>query len=570
MTNFLAILVPLLPLVSGLIIGLFGKQLGEKSHRVGVPALVMAFIGSLWLLYAVSSGGPVRVGFQASSAGPHDWLSFSLYIDRLSAVMMVLITGVSTIIHLYSINYLQGERGYARFYALLGLITFVILSLVSSANLFMLFVFWQLLSWMLYLLLAYNFGHPPAVRFAFKTLIVHRVGDVMFLAGILLTYSLFGTLEFSQLFARAAEAEILLPLWPGGQPVISAVTAITLLIFVGAMAKSAQFPLHVWLPDTMDTPTPVSALMHAGIVNAGGFLLNRLAPLYGLSPTTLHVVFAIGALTVVLGAGMMLIQNDIKKTLGFSTMAQMGYMVMECGLGAFALAIFHLIAHGVFKATLFLNAGHVIQASRHEPKRPVADRMEEAVSFSRATWITGVGVTLLLPLIILLIAHGILAIPLQDAQAAVIFLFFAWVTASQAMFSLYRLNAASWKGSGVMLLTLLLVIFTYLWVAETFTYFLYPEPGVAHAYFQVAALPAQLFDGLVLVIAAMIVLGWAHLYTNIRGQRSLLPEWVASLRPRFYVLFMNRLYVDQFYSWAGKGIIRFAQRLDHSLGGWKR
>jgi NADH-quinone oxidoreductase subunit L len=529
----------------------------------------MAFIGSIWMLYAVSVDGPVRIAFQPFSSGSKDWLHFGLFIDRLSAIMMVLITGVSTIIHIYSINYLQGERGYARFYALLGLMTFVILSLVSSANLFMLFVFWQLLSWMLYLLLTYNFGHPPAVRFAFKTLIVHRVGDVTFLAGILLTYYLFETLEFSQLFARAAETEILLPLWPGGQPMISAVTVITLLIFVGAMAKSAQFPLHVWLPDTMDTPTPVSALMHAGIVNAGGFLLNRLVPLYGLSSTTLHVVFAIGALTVVLGACMMLVQNDIKKTLGFSTMAQMGYMVMECGLGAFALAIFHLIAHGVFKATLFLNAGHVIQASRHEPKRPVADRIAEAVSFSRTTWITGVTVTLLLPLIILLIAHGMLAIPLQDAQAAIIFLFFAWVTASQAMFSLYRLNAASWKVSGVMLLTLLLVIFTYLWVAETFTYFLYPEPGVAHAYFQVAALPGHLFDGLVLVIAAMIVLGWAHLYTNIRGQRSLLPDWVAALRPQFYVLFMNRLYVDQFYSWAGKSIIRFAQRLDHSLGGWK-
>ena len=569
MTIFLAILVPLLPLASGLIIGLFGRYLGSRSHQVGVSALVTACLGSLWLLYAVSSGGPVHIALHPSNGGPHDWLSFSLYIDRLSAVMMVLITGVSTIIHLYSINYLQGERGYARFYALLGLITFVILSLVSSANLFMLFVFWQLLSWMLYLLLAYNYGHPPAVRFAFKTLIVHRVGDVAFLAGILLTYFLFGTLEFSQLFARAGDAEILLPLWPGGQPVISAVTAVTLLIFVGAMAKSAQFPLHVWLPDTMDTPTPVSALMHAGIVNAGGFLLNRLAPLYGLSSTTLHVVFAIGALTVVLGAVMMLIQNDIKKTLGFSTMAQMGYMVMECGLGAFALAIFHLIAHGVFKATLFLNAGHVIQASRHEPKRPVVHRNEEAVSFSRATWITGVSVTLLLPLIILLIAHGMLAIPLQDAQATVIFLFFAWVTASQAMFSLYRLNAASWKVSGLMLLVLLLVIFIYLWVAETFTYFLYPEPGVAHAYFQVAALPSQLFDGLVLMIVGMIVVGWAYLYTNIRGQRSLLPTWVSSLRPRFYVLFMNRLYVDHFYSLAGKGIIRFAQRLDHSLGGWR-
>lgn len=567
MTVLLAVLVPLLPLTSGLIIGLFGTWLGKKSYQVGVPALIAAFLASLWVLYAVSAGGPIHLGLPAASAEPKGWFHFGLFIDRLSAVMMVLITGVSTIIHLYSINYLQGERGYARFYALLGLMTFVILSLVSSANLFMLFVYWQLLSWMLYLLLAYNYEHPPAVRYAFKTLIVHRVGDVAFLAGILLAYSQFGTLEFSQLFTRAAEAELLLPLWPGGQPMVSAVTVITLLIFVGAMAKSAQFPLHGWLPDTMDTPTPVSALMHAGIVNAGGFLLNRLAPLYGLSPTTLHVVFAIGALTVILGAGMMLLQHDIKKTLGFSTMAQMGYMVMECGLGAFALAIFHLIAHGVFKATLFLNAGHVIQASRLEPKRPKADNMEEAVSFSRATWITGVSVTLLLPLIILLAAHGLLAIPLRDAQGAVIFLFFAWVTASQAMFSLYRLNAASWKVAAVMLLALLLVIFIYLWVAETFTYFLYPEPGVAHQYFQAAALPGPLFDVLVLAIATTIVLGWAHLYTNVRGQRSLLPDWIAAVRPQLYVMFMNRLYVDQMYSRTAQGLLRFAHRLNQSFGG---
>jgi NADH-quinone oxidoreductase subunit L len=327
--------------------------------------------------------------------------------------------------------------------------------------------------------------------------------------------------------------------------------------------------LHVWLPDTMDTPTPVSALMHAGIVNAGGFLLNRLAPLYGLSSTTLHVVFAIGAFTVLVGAGMMLIQNDIKKTLGFSTMAQMGYMVMECGLGAFALAILHLIAHGIFKATLFLNAGHVIHAARHEPKRPKVDSMTEDVPFSRVTWITGVSVTLLLPLIILLTANGVLAIPLQEEQAEVIFLFFAWVTASQAMFSLYRLNAASWKVSGLMLLALLLIIFIYLWVAKTFTHFLYPEPGEAHQYFVVAALPDPLFNVLVLVITALIVLGWAHLYTNVRGQRGLLPEWVTALRPQFYVLFMNRLYVDQLYARAGQAIIRFAQRLDLRLGGWR-
>ncbi|MEX0828831.1 MAG: proton-conducting transporter membrane subunit [Nitrospirales bacterium] len=567
MTTFVAVLVPLLPLLSSLIIGLFGKQLGEKSYKVGVPALVMAFLGALWMLYAVSVGGPVRIAFQPLFSETTDWLHFGLFIDRLSAVMMVLITGVSVIIHLFSINYLQGERGYARFYVLLGLMTFVILCLVASANLFMLFVCWQLVSWVLYLLLAYNYTHPPAVNSAFKTLIVHRVGDVAFLAGILLTYHLFGTLEFSELFARAAESPSLIPLWPGGQPMVSGVTVITLLLFVGAMAKSAQFPLHVWLPDTMDTPTPVSALMHAGIVNAGGFLLNRLAPLYGLSPTTLHVVFVVGALTVILGATMMLLQNDIKKTLGFSTMAQMGYMIMECGLGAFALAIFHLMAHGVFKATLFLNAGHVIQASRHEPKRPMINRGGEIRPFSPLTWGIGLGVTLVLPLVILLAAHGILKIPLRDAQGAVIFLFFAWVTASQAMFSLYQLYATSLKVVGLMLLALLLIIFTYLWGAETFTYFLYPEPGVTHHYFQVAALDSRLFDALVIVVTAMVVLGWTVLYTNARGQRILLPAWVSTLRPQFYVLFMNRLYVDQLYNKVGQGIIRFAKRLDYSVGG---
>ncbi len=570
MTTFIAILIPLLPLISGLIIGLFGKQLAEQSDKVGVPALVMAFLGSLWILYAVSVDGPVRVAFQPFSSGATDWFQFGLFIDRLSAVMMVLITGVSTIIHLYSINYLQGERGYARFFALLGLTTFVILCLVSSANLFMLFVFWQLLSWVLYLLLAYNYTHPPAIDSAFKTLIVHRVGDVAFLAGILLTYHLYGTLEFSELFARASETVALVSLWPGGDPSISAVTVITLLLFVGAMAKSAQFPLHVWLPDTMDTPTPVSALMHAGIVNAGGFLLTRLAPLYGLSPSTLHVVFVVGAVTVVLGASMMLMQNDIKKTLGFSTMAQMGYMVMECGLGAFGLAIFHLIAHGMFKATLFLNAGNEIHATRYEPKHPQVDRMGAVIPFSPVAWVTGVGVTLLLPLIILLAAHDVLKIPLRDTHGAVIFLFFAWVTASQAMFSLYRLYETSWKVVGLMMLALFMIIFTYLWGAETFTYYLNPKPGVAHQYFQAAALHGGLFDILVIVVTILIILSWTTLYLNARGKQILLPVWISTLKPRLYVLFLNRLYIDHIYSLLAQKIIRFAKHLDHSPGGWRR
>jgi NADH-quinone oxidoreductase subunit L len=178
--------------------------------------------------------------------------------------------------------------------------TFVILSLVSSPNLFMLFVFWQLLSWALYLILSFNFPNRPACQNAFKTFFVHRVGDVSFLCGIFLAYKYFGTLEFTELFKATAEQPQVISLFSGMLD-ISAVTAIALLIFVGAMAKSAQFPLHVWLPDTMDSPTPVSALMHAGIINAGGFLLNRLAPFYALSPNTLHIVFVVGLLTVLLG-----------------------------------------------------------------------------------------------------------------------------------------------------------------------------------------------------------------------------------------------------------------------------
>ena len=178
------------------------------------------------------------------------------------------------------------------------------------------------------------------------------------------------------------------------------------------MSKSAQFPLHIWLPRYLYAPTPVTALLHAGIINAGGFLINRLAPLFGLSSTTLHVAFVIGTLTAVLGATMMLVQNDIKNTLGFSTIGQMGYMIMECGLGAFSLAVFHLIAHGLFKATVFLNCGNVIHKARLEPHFPHADPETREEEFSRLTWFTGFVTTLLIPLLILLVTHGVLHIPL--------------------------------------------------------------------------------------------------------------------------------------------------------------
>ena len=557
----MTILILIFPLLASLVIGVFQKQISSHVAKIGVVATVISFFLSVWALCHVSTEGPIHFMLLPLNPKNPSFLNIGMLVDRLTAVMMVLITSVSTVIHVYSIRYLEGDLGYARFFALLSFMTFVILSLVSSPNLFMLFVFWQLLSWALYLLLAFNFPNRPACQNAFKTFFVHRVGDVSFLCGIFLAYKYFGTLEFADLFKAAAEKPQMISLFSGMLD-ISAVTAIALLIFVGAMAKSAQFPLHVWLPDTMDSPTPVSALMHAGIINAGGFLLNRLAPFYALSPNTLHIVFVIGVLTVLLGASMMLVQNDIKKMLGFSTMGQMGYMIMECGLGAFALAIFHLIAHGLFKASLFLGAGKGIHAAREEPKLPDSPDHGPKKSSNQLTFITGLILTLIMPLIILMVAHGMLNIPLQDAHGAVILLFFAWVTASQVMFSLFRLHAvASWKVASSMIVALFLIGFAYLWAAEVFTHFLYPGPGVSDGFFVAAALNPRVFDMLILLSTVLILTSWVSVYTNAKGKKFFNTNWVNSFRKSLYILLINRFYVDFVYVRWSKNVLRLAQKV---------
>jgi NADH-quinone oxidoreductase subunit L len=241
---------------------------------------------------------------------------------------------------------------------------------------------------------------------------------------------------------------------------------------------------------------------------------------------------------------------------------------MECGLGAFSLAVFHLIAHGLFKATVFLNCGNVIHKARQEPAFPHHGHVLEETEFSRLTWLTGFLATLVLPLSILLAAHGVLRIPLLESQGTVIFLFFAWVTSSQAILTLTRLRAvASWKVSGTMLVTLLLVIFTYLFAVESFTAFLYPDPAVVEHYFKMAALPSRLFDLLVVSATLMTILGWVVIYTNAKGRVIWIPAWIRILQVRLYVLFMNLLYVDPLYAGLGRKLMRIIHRIDkHSFG----
>lgn len=564
----LALIVPSLLLAAAGIV-IVGRETPRFNRaKAAAYPIGLAFIGAIGALVLVTLDGPVTVRFYDPASVASFIIPIGFYVDRLSAVMMTLITGISTIIYCYSTHYMFQDRYARRYLTLICLTDFVLICMVSSGNLMILFLFWQILSYLLYLL-AHNHVHPATLAGAFKTFTLLRVADTAFLAGIALAYQLYGTIEFHELFARAAATPMPIQILPGVE--INAATAITLLFFIGAMGKSAQFPLHLWLPGSLFAPTPVHALLHAGIINAGGFLINRLAPLFGMSSTTLHVAFVVGTVTAALGATMMLAQNDIKKTLGFSTIGQMGYMIMECGLGAFSLAVFHLIAHGLFKATVFLNCGTVIHKARQEPHFPHMGHDDGDPGFSRLTWSTGFVTTVFIPLLILLVTHGVLHIPLLESQGTVIILFFIWITSSQAILTLTRLRAvASWNVSAVMLLTLFFIVFVYLFAIESFTAFLYPNPEEVASYFKAAALSGWLFDLIVVMAALMTILGWTYLYLREHGLMVWMPAWIEEMRIRLYTVFLNRLYADTLYQLIGCMTMQLVHRIDKLERGWSR
>jgi NADH-quinone oxidoreductase subunit L len=530
------------PCVGALLIAIFRRDIGERSARVGIGALLCSALASMSTLVIVLQVDTISfAAITVSSGAAH----YTLHVDRLAAIMMVLISLVSLVIHVYSSRYMVGDQGFVRFFALLGILTFVLLSLVTSGNLLWMCVWWHLITWLLASLLAFNPSSRAAKEAGRRTLWVQGIGDATFLLAVAVLYGAYGTLDLTDLFDRLRAEPTQLAMWPGIGPVFDVVSLTSVLLLIAAMTKSAQFPFHIWLPGTVEAPTPVSALLHAGIVNAGGFLVNRLAPLFGLAPMTLHLMFVIGGVTALIGAATMLTQSSIKRTLVYSTMGQMGYMVMECGLGAFALAVFHLCAHGLFKATLFLNSGANIHKSRTDFKLPAGAKEEGAGAFSAAAWATGFTVTLVLPLIILLAAHGFVQISLLDEQGAVIFLFFGWVTSSQAVFSLYRLNAvASWKVSLMMLGALALIGLTYLWAGQAFTYLLYPGPGESAGYFRAAEWNRSLFDAFVFISTMLVIAVWVLIYGKAHGVKLLMPTWAHGLRTRTYVAFLHGLYVE--------------------------
>lgn len=364
------ILIPLLPLLAFVLIGLFGHWLKDRSHLLAVPAVLLSLLLSIMAFLEVLDGRVLQVPLYTWAVSGELRIDLGLYVDHLTAAMLLLVTIVSSLVHIYTIGYMHGEPGYARFFGNIALFTFSMLMLVMSDNFLQLFVFWEAVGLCSYLLIGHWYERHSARAAATKAFIVNRVGDFGFMVGVLLVFVTFGTLQYQPVFEQApdmAQATVNLLAVLGGQWEMSVLTLLCLLLFVGAVGKSAQVPLHVWLPDAMEGPTPISALIHAAtMVTAGVFMVARLAPLYNLSPGAMNVVAVVGGLTMVLGATIALTQTDIKRIVAYSTLSQLGYMMMACGLGGYVEGIYHLLTHGAFKALLFLGCGSVIIALHHE------------------------------------------------------------------------------------------------------------------------------------------------------------------------------------------------------------
>jgi NADH-quinone oxidoreductase subunit L len=365
----LLIAVVLAPLVGSIIAGLFGRQVGRKGAQFAtILGVAVSCALSCWTLYQLAGQGAVPFNqnlytfFDVGNYSAH----VGFMVDRLTAMMMVVVTFVSLLVHVYTIGYMQEDPGYQRFFSYISLFTFSMLTLVMSNNFLQLFFGWEAVGLVSYLLIGFWFKRPTAVFANMKAFLVNRVGDFGFILGIAGVLLWFGSLDYSVVFANApllAGAQV--QLFPGHT--WSVMTLICICLFIGAMGKSAQVPLHVWLPDSMEGPTPISALIHAAtMVTAGIFMVARMSPLFELSQTALDFVLFIGATTAFFTGLIGIVQNDIKRVVAYSTLSQLGYMTVALGVSAYSAAVFHLMTHAFFKALLFLAAGSVIIGMHHE------------------------------------------------------------------------------------------------------------------------------------------------------------------------------------------------------------
>jgi len=571
----LFVLIPLLPLLASIILLLGGRRWGENSHRIGIPAIGFSFALSVVAFIEVLRNGPFTISLYRFFQSGSLTIDLTLFIDQLTVLLLLLVTGVSTVVHVYSSRYMIGDPKYNRFFAVIALFTFSMLMLVMSGNLLMLLISWEVMGICSYLLISHASNRPSACRAATKAFLVNAVADVGFSFGIILTFFTFGTLDIPTILAQAEGMQdytVNILGWMGLDLHIHPVTVIPFFLFIGAMGKSAQIPFHVWLPGAMEAPTPVSALIHAAtMVNAGPFLLVRLSPLIVLSPYAMTFIFIIGATTAVFAGIVSLTQSDIKKILAYSTISQIGFMVMACGLGAFAVAIFHLLAHGCYKAFFFLSTGNALRSVERslghgEHEHPVSEGM--GILYGGALVLA-----LLPPLILFSGSYEYLWGVTGFASATIGFKIIGLITvfvASQYLFkgvtSLFVHGPKTyWPASGQDSLETQSVrpqllngsILTGLFLATVFVGGLLT---LFWSWFANFLAPAFTFSGVKLgegtveqgfpfwlvVSLGMAVAGWVYAYSKqVRSQHQVPRANVSS--NRLYILFWNKGYFDEIY-----------------------
>ncbi|WP_416558820.1 NADH-quinone oxidoreductase subunit L [Limnohabitans sp. yimb22184] len=364
--------VPLAPLVGSVLAGVLGTQFGGNwigrrlSHTLTILGVLVAFILSAMTLKSVIDGARFNETLYTWMVVGGLKMEVGFLVDGITAMMMCVVTFVSLMVHIYTIGYMEEDEGYNRFFAYISLFTFSMLMLVMSNNLLQLFFGWEAVGLVSYLLIGFWYNKPTAIFANMKAFLVNRVGDFGFILGIGLIVAYTGTLNYTELFAKANElAAINFPWYVFGLDGML-ITVICICLFIGAMGKSAQFPLHVWLPDSMEGPTPISALIHAAtMVTAGIFMVARMSPLFELSDAALNFIMVIGSITALFMGFLGIIQNDIKRVVAYSTLSQLGYMTVALGASAYSVAVFHLMTHAFFKALLFLGAGSVIMGMHH-------------------------------------------------------------------------------------------------------------------------------------------------------------------------------------------------------------
>ena len=566
-------LIPLSPAIAFLVIALGGRWLGEHSHRVGIAAVTVSFALAILGAILVLTNGPITLPLYTLLQSGALTVEFGLYADGVAMALMLLVSGVSAIAHVFSSRYMQGDPRYVRFFTVMALFTSAMLLLVLSANLTMLYMCWEVMGLCSYLLISHWAERRSASQAATKVFLVNAVADVGLGFGVILIWATFDSLDIQTILSRTTEVAprtVNLLSVVGLEWSVPILFVIATLLFVGVLGKSAQFPLHVWLPYAMEAPTPVSALIHAAtMVNAGVYLLIRFAPLYLQSPGAMVLVALIGGITALFAGIVGLAQCDIKRILAYSTISQLGFMVMACGVGAFRAATYHLISHGVLKAYLFLSTGSAVAAA-------VSAKSHHSAKPRSAAWSDAwplYGGSLFLALVPALLLFSVPYASLWDStsspQAVVLYLMFGLSTSFCAAYYLSRLVLETfqkplpsvWRealpasfvrpqflSASLILGMIPLVVGLGLFLAVLWTAFARIfVPANAHAIPTTESLWRSTFEIRNYVVPFLVAAAGWGLAIAVRTGAWLPPAWATAARNKLYVFFMNRGYIDEVY-----------------------